>query len=315
MIDLKAFNRTLWLAEPRSLLRYAATLSRISLCPSAREVAAFNKERLEEARSVASRAVRAKKGKVGVIPVMGPVEQRMSGRLMKLGGTSTEEVGVALDALLSDDTVGSIVLDIDSPGGSSYGVEELSDKIYAARGKKPIHAIADSMAASAGYWIASAASSLSVTPGGDVGSVGVYALHVDESKALEAEGLKVTGVHAGKYKLEGASWEPLSAESLAHFQSEVDHTYSKFVKALARNRGVAQAKVKDDFGQGRLLNPEQAKAAGMVDHVQTLEQLLGTLMGGTDSAHRRASVEVLQKRQEQVRRRQRIGWRVEAVPA
>jgi signal peptide peptidase SppA len=301
--DLSALNHSIYLMEP-TRLKLAVQQALLLPCPQVRDVAAFRTERLELARQAASRAVKTAKGKVGVIPIYGPIEQRMSGRLMKLGGTSTEEVGVALDALTADASVGAVVLHVDSPGGSSYGVMELSDKIYAARAQKPIHAISDSLAASAGIWLASAASSLSVTPSGDVGSVGVYALHVDESKALETEGIKVTAIQAGKFKLEGAPWEPLTAEAMAHFQEEINYTYGQFVGALARNRGVSKKRVEEDFGQGRLLNAEQALKVGLVDHIQTFEQLMSKLMGSGSEHLKVASMEVLRLRHEARKRRQ-----------
>ena len=87
----------------------------------------------------------------------------------------TEAFGAAFDRAAADSSIGAIVLNIDSPGGSVYGVEELADKIYKARGTKPVYAVANSLAASAAYWIGSAASQLYVTPSGEVGSIGVLA--------------------------------------------------------------------------------------------------------------------------------------------
>lgn len=289
---------TSWLCDPAAIRRYAATLSRIPTCPSAREIVAFRAERLAEAKQAAAKAVRAQKGKVGVIPVYGPISQRADALEVKLGGTSTEEVSVALDALVADPAVSAIVLHVDSPGGSSYGVEELSDKIYAAREKKHIYAIADSMAASAAYWIASAAGHLAVTPGGDVGSVGVYCVHVDESKALEAEGISVSVVSAGKHKVETASHQPLSEDARAYLQEQVNATYDKFAGALRRNRNTTREHVEKHYGQGRVLNAEQAMAAGMVDSVRSFEELLGKLTGGASPGDRRASMDVLRKRHE-----------------
>ena len=300
--DLKALNGSLWLMEPHRL-KLAVQRALHLPCPSPRDLVAYRAERLALAREAASKAIKSQKGKVGVVPIWGPVEQRMSDRLWKNGGTSTEEVGVALDALLADNSVSAIVLHVDSPGGSAYGTQELSDKIYAAREQKVVHAIADSMAASAGYWIASAANSLSVTPGGDVGSVGVYAMHIDESKALEGEGIKVTAIHAGKYKVEGAWWDPLGEDARANFQAEVDHTYGKFVSALARNRGVGKKRVEEDFGQGRLLNAEKALEAGMVDKILTFQELMSQLMGKGSEGKSAASVEVLRLRHEQAKRK------------
>jgi signal peptide peptidase SppA len=286
---LQALDGTLWLCEPGRLKLAVEKAIHLRPCPTAREVVTARCERLEEARQAAGRAVRGVKGKIGIIPVHGPIDQRMTGELLKLGGTSTEEVGVALDALVADPAVGAVVLHIDSPGGNVYGVEELSDKIFAARGQKDLYAVADSMAASAALWIATSATQFFVTPGGDVGSVGVYSLHADMSKALENEGVTVTLINAGKYKVEGNPFEPLGGEARDHFQERVDDTYGKFLRALERNRGVTAKDVRNDFGQGRLLNAQQAVAAKMADRVMTYEALVQRLAGGAGTEKGRAA--------------------------
>lgn len=324
MFDLKTLHNTFWLATEPALRQAVARLALFPACPSAREVAEARRERLEEARAAPSRAlagggtdhldekaasrpIRATKGKIGVISISGPIQQRMTSELRKLGGTSTEEIGAALDALMADQGVEAIVFHVDSPGGSSYGVEELADKVHATRGKKRTYAIADSMMASAAYWIGTAAETVVVTPGGDVGSVGVYAVHVDESKALEAEGLSVTLASAGKYKAEFASTAPLSAEALARLSEMVGRTYDKFVSALSRNRGVTKDQVRKDYGQGRVLDAGEALAAGLVDRVMSFPDLLGRLMGPADGKKAAANAEVLRLRHAQAQRRAMMG--------
>ena len=215
---------------------------------------------------------------VAVIPVYGTITQRASMFSEFSGGTSCEQISNALDAALADPSVGSIVLDVDSPGGTVTGVPELGAKLLAARGQKPIIAVANSMAASAAYWIASAADKIVVTPSGDVGSVGVYTTHQDVSQALDKEGVKVTFVKAGKYKTDGNPYEPLSASAEADMQHGVDAYYDLFVKAVAEGRGVTVDKVLSDFGQGRMLMAQDAVAAGMADEVATLEQVLAGLV-------------------------------------
>jgi len=165
-------NNTLWLAEPAALRRIAAQVLRVVGCPTGRDLATHRRELLDDAKQTAAKAVRAAKGRIGVIPVYGPVDQRYTSQIEKAGGTPLEYVSAAFDTLMADPAITAIVLDVDSPGGSSYGVEELSDKIFAGRGAKKIYAVANSMACSAAYWIASAAEVLCCTPGGDVGVQG-----------------------------------------------------------------------------------------------------------------------------------------------
>ena len=107
------------------------------------------------------------------MPIYGTISHRahMVEDISGPGGTSAEKVGRQLAELLDDPAVGSIVLDIDSPGGTIAGVPELADQIFAARGQKKIVAVANSLAASAAYWIGSAAEDFVVTPSGGAGSI------------------------------------------------------------------------------------------------------------------------------------------------
>lgn len=217
---------------------------------------------------------------VAVLPIVGTLAKRMDMVGESSGGMSTDRIGMEFDRLLNDDAVGAIVLDIDSPGGESFGVQELSDKIYAARGRKPIAAVANPEAASAAYYIGSAADELSVTPSGWVGSVGAVMVHTDLSRLNETLGRTVTYIHAGEFKVEGNSDEPLSDDSLEYFQREVDAVAEQFVKDVARNRGVSTADVRRAYGEGRMLRARDAKAAGMVDRVETLDEAIARLATG-----------------------------------
>lgn len=222
----------------------------------------------------AAKRSRSQFNKTAILPLYGVMSQKVNLMTQYSGGTSTDIFGAWFDEAMADDTVGRIILDVDSPGGSVYGIAELSRKIYRARGKKPIIAVANSLIASAAYWVASAADEIHITPGGEVGSVGVIAVHVDRSKANEAEGYTVSYITAGKYKAEGNSDEPLSKDARDFIQSRVDDYYAMFVGDLARNRGVTADRVKESFGQGRVLGPSAAIRAGMADKISSLEYVL-----------------------------------------
>lgn len=345
-MNIHPWANTLYLCEPNALHRLTTQAASYDRCFGGREVAKARGKELDGIEQLASaaiastgvttcreeigharmsaipegtgdrlrmeapRAVRAVKGKVGVIPIHGPVDQRMSSALMKTGGTSLEFVSAALDRLISDPSIGAIVLHIDSPGGSTYGTEELGTKIYNARGRKQIYAIADSMAASAGYWLASSASMVICTPGGDVGSVGVYAMHVDESKAMELQGMSVQMVSAGKYKTELNPFAPLGDEARANMQEQVNATYDKFLGALKRNRNTSIENVRANFGQGRVFSAEKALAAGMVDRILSLEELLAKLTGASGDVQtaggRAAASEVSRLRMMHEQRKRKI---------
>lgn len=219
-------------------------------------------------------------GDVAVIPLTGFIDHHASWVLDYYGGTSCDEFGDAIEAAAKDTRYKSIVIPVNSPGGSVYGVQELSDRIYGLRDKKPIIAISNSLNASAAYWISSAAHKVYVNPSSETGSVGVIAVHQDISKAESDFGIKTTIIKAGRFKAEGNSHEPLDDESLSAIQGRIDDYYEAFTSSVARNRGVSQAKVKNDFGEGRVLGANQAVACKMADKVM----VYGDFMNGKKKA-------------------------------
>jgi len=218
-------------------------------------------------------------GPVRVINVMAPivphgaaVQETSSGPLVGIDGLRAE-----FRAAVESADVKGILLRFDTPGGSVEGVPELNAEILAARGKKPIWAHADGWAASAGYYLASAADEISVNPSGKVGSIGVYAAHQDLSAQMEQKGIKTTIVKAGKYKAEANPVQPLSEEAQAHMQSQVDAFYEMFVKAVAKGRGVPVEDVRAGFGEGRMVMAAKAVTQGMADRVSTFDQALARM--------------------------------------
>jgi len=217
---------------------------------------------------------------IAVLNVFGVISQRMAmmDDLSGGGGASTEQIAKLFRRAVKDPAVKAIVLNVDSPGGGVYGVRELADEIFAARDQKPVVAVANSLMASAAYWLGASASEVSVTPGGEVGSIGVFSAHEDLSKALDVEGVKVTLISAGRFKTEANPYEPLSDEARAAIQASVDDYYDAFVKAVARGRGVAPSKVRSGYGQGRVLPADRARSEGMVDRVETLDEAVARMM-------------------------------------
>lgn len=225
----------------------------------------------------AARHTQAGHGAIAVLPFHGIAVQRTDELGEALGLLSLARYAQRFRAALSDDSVSGILLDVDSPGGSVYGIMEFADEIHRARATKPIAAIANSLAASGAYWIASSASEFYVTPGGEVGSIGVVTAHLDMSQALEKAGVKTTLVSAGRYKVDGHPALPLGTDARRHVQARVDAYYDTFVRSVARNRGVEVATVRNGFGQGRVLSAQAAKAEGMVDGVASLNEVLAIM--------------------------------------
>jgi len=210
-------------------------------------------------------------GAVAVLPLRGVLSQRMNMMSAMSGGTSTELFGKMLREAVADAAISGIVLDIDSPGGSVFGVQELWQTVMNARGDKPIVAMANSMAASAAYWIATAADEIVMTPGGQVGSIGVLTAHSDLSAQLEMLGEKITIISAGKKKVDANPIEPLSESARVDLQKSVDTYYGTFLSAVAKGRGVTPSAVRNGFGEGGMLGAAKALDEKMVDRIGTLD--------------------------------------------
>lgn len=220
------------------------------------------------------------RGAVAVIPLHGMIAHRaaMVNQASGPKGTSTEGFAQAFDAAMGNPDVGSILIEVDSPGGSITGVPELARRIFSARGTKPIVAIANGMMASAAYWIGSAADEVVVTPSGEAGSIGVYTVHEDLSGLLAARGVKVEVVKAGKFKAEGHPAAPLTDEAREFLQTRVDEAYQSFTEAVAAHRGVKGSAVRNGFGEGRVLSAKRAVSDGLADRVATVEETLTRML-------------------------------------
>ena len=235
----------------------------------------------------AAEPVSGRRGPVHVLRLEGTVFPRGGMMTRMSGGASLEQFAKAFDAAAEDQNAQAIVIGIDSPGGVVDMVAETAEKIYnARRPDRPIIAVANTLAASAAYWLASAADEIVVTPSGHVGSVGVYSMHDDLSEALKKQGITRTLIKSGPRKAEGAVG-PLDEAALKHRQTEADYTYDMFVKAVSRNRGVPVAAVRADpektethFGGGRACNARDAIRLGMADRIDTFEATLARAAKG-----------------------------------
>ena len=226
----RAAYSMLWMMQ---LPKLEAVLNMLDLRASGVELPESEQARFAgERRSVEPRMA----GSVVVLPLYDVIVGRANLMDRISGATSAALFGEAFDQALADPEVSAIVLDVDSPGGSVYQVPELARKIFAARGVKPIVAVANALAASAAYYIAAAAERFVVTPSGEVGSVGVFMAHDDVSAAMAMAGVKRTYIEAGEHKTEGNPYEPLGEETRAYWQSQVDDYYAMFVADVARFR-------------------------------------------------------------------------------
>lgn len=223
----------------------------------------------------AARALGPPSGKVAVIPIHGTLVRRTSGIEAESGLASYTGIAAQLDAALASPEIAAILLDIDSPGGESGGVFDLADRIRAASEVKPVWAVANDMAFSAAYALASAATRVFVARTGGVGSIGVIAMHVDQSVKDAHDGVRYTAVFAGERKNDLNPHEPISNEAHAVLKAEVDRIYDLFVETVARHRGLDANAVRATEA-GLFFGPD-AVATGLADAVGSLDDALTQL--------------------------------------
>ena len=207
-----------------------------------------------------------------VIPVVGTLVRRSMGIEAASGLMSYGEIEARLDAALADPQVAGILLDLDSPGGEASGVFELAERIRAASTIKPIWAHANDAAYSAAFAIAAACQRLTLSQTAGVGSIGVIALHVDQSVKDAKDGLNYTAVFAGSHKNDFSPHEPLTPQATTALQTEVDRLYDIFVNQVGQMRGIDPDAVRAT--EAGLFYGEQAVAAGLADAVMPFDAVM-----------------------------------------
>jgi signal peptide peptidase SppA len=282
----KSYNRVLTAAlQPWAIKREMVTTIALILSRHLRGDARAGDITVVEPRPEATPTTT---GGVGILPIHGAIAPRMNLFSDFSGGTSYEEATSQLRDLIASKDVGTIVLDIDSPGGSVAGATEFAREVLRARTFKPIIAQAHYEMASAAYWIGACATEIVAAPSALVGSIGVYTIHEDLSKALEQDGIRVTFISAGKYKVDGNDTEPLSESARARMKALVDTNYARFVGDVAKGRGVSEASVRGGYGEGACVDADEALALGMIDRIATLEETVTRLMSGAPGLTPRA---------------------------
>ena len=251
----------------------------------------FTDEEIQARIGAGPRQPAAGGGPVAVIPLYGVISPRMNMMSQISGGTSAEAFGKTFRAAVADPEISAVIMDVDSPGGSVFGIEELAKIIRDGRGRKPIVAVANTMMASAAYWLAAQADEIVASPSSQVGSIGVIGVHQDVSEAEAKLGIRTTLVTAGKFKGDGNEHEPLSDSARAAMQQMVNSYYAAFTQDVARGRAVPATQVRDGMGEGRILGAKEAVTAGLVDGIGTLEQAIMRLASGSKRVAMKAAAD------------------------
>lgn len=208
---------------------------------------------------------------VAHVPVIGPIV-RYSDFFTRVSGLSSlEMIAADFGAALENPDVRGILLEFDTPGGEVTGVAALAEAIYAARRIKPVRAYVDGMAASAGYWLASATDRIEIDPAGMLGSIGTVLAVRDPSK-VDARSIEFVSSQSPHKRP-----NPLTDDGRAQYQRIVDQTTDAFIAAVARNRGITAEDVIARYGAGGLIVGQYAVQAGLADAISTFEGTLEQL--------------------------------------
>jgi signal peptide peptidase SppA len=212
---------------------------------------------------------------VAILDLRGPLFKRANLFQAMSGATSYEVLRRDFASVVDDQTIGAILLHVDSPGGEALGTAELAEAIYAARGTKPIVAYVGGLGASAAYWLASAADEIVVDATAIVGSIGVRMAVRDTRAAEEKAGIRriefVSSQSPAKID------DPATDEGRARIQKTIDALAEVFIGAVARNRGVSREAVLERFGQGGTEVGQAAVDAGLADRLGSFEGVFGEL--------------------------------------
>ncbi len=229
---------------------------------------------------------------VALIPIHGVMVKRSqvwSGWFSSRVIVGSDHWATVIGDLINRTDISALVFDFDTGGGQVAGTERLGDAIWKARqaGKTTI-AVCNEFAASAGLWAASQCERIVIPATGSIGSLGVYTIHMDDTKFLsEKWGFEKTVIHRGKYK--GIDERPLDADAKADLQRFIDGKYSLFVDAVARGRGLSAEEVTKRWGESQLYTGSEAVSSGLADEIGTLQDVLESLRAGRGG---RVSIEV-----------------------
>jgi signal peptide peptidase SppA len=205
--------------------------------------------------------------KVAIIPIQGVLSKDGPAWM----GTSYDTITDAAEKAAADPAVKRVVLSVDSPGGEVLGLPETAAVLAQVAKVKPVSAMVEGTSASAAYWLTSQASDVTLTPSGEVGSVGVRMMHVDISKMLEDAGYKVTELYSGNFKTEWSPFKPLSEDAIGDMQARLSAAHNDFLTGIANGRGsrVSTEMRRNRMGEGRMFGADKAASHGLVDKIQS----------------------------------------------
>ena len=276
---LEHLQGPLWMIDPRALERFVSAVQTV-------DVSGFD----PRAQANAGGDLYTVDGDVATIRIGGVMMRRVPpiyqwfGKVFGMEFADIERIREAVARAVEDSRIKSLDLSIDSPGGTTAGLEALADDIFAARELKPVTTHVDGLMASASLYVGVQGGRVTARRGDLVGSIGTFAVVRDKSKAAADAGVKVHVISnaPGKGWADGA---PISEEMLANLQSMVDGYAKQFVDAVARGRGMKPAAAQA-LATGKLWHADEAQTLGLIDAVEHDGRPAGNDANTTETANR-----------------------------
>lgn len=255
-----------WAMEPRALDAFFKRVADLEL--SADDLVKINAENPSKKR--ASRMQVA--GNVAMILVSGILLKTVPSWFSFFGieATGYDEIQADLGVAVADQDVERIILMVDSPGGDVAGLVEAADAIFAARSVKQVDALVEDLDASGAYWLSAQADTIASGRNAMIGSIGVYTVYVDYSKALGKDGIEVKVIRSGEHKGMGVTGAPITDKQVEAVQDVIDKMAGNFKSAIARGRDM-KIKAIENIATGRMWIAGDALALGLIDGIRNPE--------------------------------------------
>lgn len=208
---------------------------------------------------------------VGLVRVFGPITFSESGSFFDVYPRGALRTVRELERFRENRNIKAIVIQINSPGGTMGGVQEICNQIALARqeGKKVVASIAD-MAFSGGYYIASACDEIVANPGSLTGSIGVILVSANMQNLFEFLGIKFNVIKSGKHKDIAAYWREMTQEERNLLQTLVMDCYGQFLDAVSKGRRIPVDELLE-IADGRIFSGTLALEKHLIDRLGTLE--------------------------------------------
>lgn len=261
-----------WAVEPNCFAQLLSLVRGINWSTHAAENSGKDHSKVEA--SYASSGSGRDSATVGMVQISGVMTKRGSSLS---GAGSTVRTRQLIRQLANDPGVDSIIVLIDSPGGTVSGTSDLADAVAYAASRKRTVAYIEDLGASAAYWVASQATEIVAnSPTAKIGSIGVFNGVYDMSEAFAKEGVKPIVVKTGELKGVGFPGDTITEEQISHIQSLVDADFARFKAVIASGRKMTAEQV-DKVATGGVFDATQALSLGLIDRIEAFDSVVSKL--------------------------------------